>query len=309
MSEIKSLNLIPKNKVEYVIIAVCTYQRADKLERLLESLCRLDYPDCKTDILIVDNDTEKSAKTVYEKFENKLNILYTTEEKKGFSNVRNCALAKAIELEATHLAFIDDDEIADKNCLINHINFYNNFENIYISSGPTYKKFEKDYPDYIVNNCTFKVISHKELGKAKKTCASGNVFFPLNIIKDNDIYFDTRFNNTGSEDSDFFGRLNDAGYTIGWNYNAVNFEIVQSERANIKWILRRAFNTGYSISKINRKTISKIKLYLYILEKFIIIIIETILVPLSLFAGLTVFFNRITNLFKNIGKFTGIIIN
>lgn len=170
---------IEKTKIKSVAIACCTYKRPEKLNRLLKSLCKINFPDVPTKILIVDNDKEQSARKIVENFQDILNIQYFVEEEKGLSNVRNRAIKEAKLFNATHLAFIDDDEIADINWLINHIEFYEKFDGIYISSGPTYKKFENNKPDYIVNNRIFKVSSRKVLGTLKKTCASGNVFFPF----------------------------------------------------------------------------------------------------------------------------------
>lgn len=296
-----------KTEITHIIIAVCTYKRKQELERCLFSLCDMNYPkNIQTEILIVDNDIEKSANKVFEKFKNQLDICYVVEERQGLSNVRNRALKEAINMGGSHLAFIDDDEIADIDWLINHVDFYNRFEEIYISSGPTYKKFDRDYPDYIVNNNVFRVISHKELGDFKKTCASGNVFFPLNIVKENDIYFDEKYNFSGSEDTDFFRRLSKAGYKIGWNYNAVNFEIVQSSRANIKWILKRAFNNGYSVSgvKLSDKT-NSFKKGFYIVEKFFTVIINLVTIIFSIPFGMTEILNSLVRFNKNFGKLLG----
>ena len=46
--------------------------------------------------------------------------------------MRNIVLLLLLSLSLVSKAqiFIDDDEIADKNWLINHIEFYDNFENI-----------------------------------------------------------------------------------------------------------------------------------------------------------------------------------
>lgn len=298
-----------KSGIKHIAVAICTYKRKTELERCLLSLLEIKYPDnIKTEILIIDNDIEKSAQDVYENFKDRLNIKYFIENKKGLSSVRNKALKEAIALNASHIAFIDDDEIADKNWLINHIDFYNNFENIYISNGPTYKKFDKDYPDYIINNTMFDTISRKELGKFKKTCASGNVFFPLNIVKEENIYFDEKFNFSGGEDTDFFGKLSKLGYNIGWNYNAVNYEIVCSERANVKWILKRAFHNGYYVSVtkfLNKKY--DYKRILYIFNKFITAIANLVLIILSLPFGMTKIINSITILNKNLGKLCGAI--
>lgn len=295
-----------KIAAEYILITCCTYKREKQLERLLNNLTEINYPqNIKTEILIVDNDIEESAKTVIEKFEDKLPVHYCIEKSKGFVNVRNKALREAINLNATHIAFIDDDEIADVNWLLNHIDFYNKFENIYISSGPTLKKFEGNYPDYIVNNKIFQVKTNKKNGTLKKTCASGNVFFPLNIIKENNIYFSEEFNKSGGEDTNFFGRLNAQGFNIGQNNDAVNFEIVDSERTNIKWILKRAFNTGKIKGVIKNQNIGNIKKYAYITEKSIIGLLYAIFSIIVLVTGRTNSLNCLTKTSHELGKVAG----
>lgn len=299
-----------KLPVSYVMICCCTYKRPEKLERLLDNLANINYPrNIKTEILVVDNDEGKSAEKVVSKFSEKLSIHYVSEIHKGLSNARNKALMESMNYGASHIAFIDDDEIADTNWLVNHIEFYQKFEDIYISSGPTYKKFEHNYPSYIINNSVFKTNSSKQLGDYKKTCASGNVFFPLNIIKDSNIYFSIDFNFSGSEDTDFFSRLSERGYKIGWNYNAVNFELINDERANIKWIIKRAFNNGYSVSLtrfLNQQNFWK-RLF-YIIEKFFTLLINFVIIIFSIPFGMTKFLNSVTGFVKNFGKFMGAIL-
>lgn len=297
-----------KSEITKIIIACCTYKRAKKLERLLNNLCELNYPnDIETEILIVDNDFEQSAKDVVEKFRNKLNINYVVEEEKGLSNVRNKALMEAIQLGASHIAFIDDDEIADINWLINHIKFYNKFEEIYISSGYTYKKFEYNYPNYILKNRIFKTPHAKKLGEHRETCATGNVFFPLNIVNENKIYFSNEFNKSGSEDTDFFSRINKSGFKIGWNCNAINYEIIGKERATINWILKRAFHIGFSVALRECKANPQIR-GKYILSRSFTIIWDSFYSIVSIFLGITKFINAVTLLSKDIGKLFGALI-
>ena len=298
--------MVIKSEIKYVVVACCTYKRPKELERLLNNLLGLNYPDgIKTDILIVDNDIEQSAKQVCEKFSDQLNIKYTNEEKKGFANVRNKALEESINLGATHIAFIDDDEIADENWLVNHIDFYNRFEEIYISSGPTIKLFSGDCPEYIRHNKLFSTSKSKKSGDLKSTCASGNVFFPLDII--GDLRFNEDFNTSGSEDTEFFFKLNSLGYKIGWNNEAVNYEIVNESRTNIKYIITRAFANGFSNSyiKISKEKHLNYCRISYILKKLLAIVSQSIALILMLPLGFTKFFNNISDISKNTGKLWG----
>lgn len=295
---------IVKPIVRSVVIACCTYKRPEKLEQLLASLIEMTPVDVPVKVLIVDNDKEKSAQTVCEKYKNKLDIHYVVEKSKGLANVRNRALKTAIELDASHIAFIDDDEIADKNWLVAHVDFYNRFENIYVSNGPVYFEFAENTPDYIIKNKIFNPYNNKQLGKIKRVYPSNNVFFALKIIKDNEIYFSKEFNSSGGEDTDFFTRISSLGCCIGWNYNAIVYEFQDENRTDIKWILKRAYNngriTGYLKIKNNKK-----KKILYIADKCLKIIFSVVISIFSILLGKTVLLNNLVDVFCNSGKIVG----
>ena len=136
----------------------------------------------------------------------------------------------------------------------------------------------------------------------KKTCASGNVFFPIDII--GNLKFNEDFNTSGSEDTDFFFKLNSLGYKIGWNNEAINYEIVNKNRMNIKWILDRAYKNGYSAAtvKFGNKKAKKLQ---YIIKKILSIILNVIGIILSVPFGRTKLLNSCTIFAKNIGKLKG----
>lgn len=305
---------ITKSKIEYIVIACCTYKRPASLEKMLNSLAQLTYPEnIKTEILIVDNDTDKSAKPVVDKYNNLLDVTihYAVEEKLGLANVRNKALTEALNLNATHLAFIDDDEVVDADWLLNHIEFYEEYPYIHISSAPTFSRFEKKYPNYITKNNVFKTFSTKPHGQLRAHCATGNVFFPLDIIKKHEIYFDTEHNFIGGEDGAFFLAITKLGYNIGWNTKAANYELVGDDRANISWIIKRKYFNGYSGALLSfEKKKGFAKRFFYIVEKIITIFIDLILLLFSILLGRTCFLNCLGWVAINAGKlFAAIYLN
>ncbi len=121
-------HLINKEKIKLIAIACCTYKRGIFLAKLLNSLDELNLPDVGCEILIIDNDANQSAKEIVKEFKNKTHykMHYFVEKNAGLSNARNRALKEANSLNASHLAFVDDDEIVDKNWLWEHVNFYKN---------------------------------------------------------------------------------------------------------------------------------------------------------------------------------------
>ncbi len=301
-----------KKEIEYILIACCTYKRADALKNALSSLFEIDLPEnIKTEILIVDNDEFKSAYGVVKEFEDRgaIKVNYVVEKNPGLSNVRNCALKTAIEMGATHIAFVDDDEIVDKNWLKAHIDFYETKEDIDVSSGPAYAKFDKKYPAYIMKNSVFRQSSSKEHGKIRKSCATNNVFMGLDIVQENNLYFLKDFNFTGGEDGNFFERITKCGYKIGWNEEAIAYEVVNEERANIKWILARKYYDGYmgAILRFRYNNISVYKRVVYIFEKTVTVLANIVMSLLSIVAGPTCFVNCISLTAKSIGKLLGAI--
>lgn len=301
-----------KHEINYILVACCTYKRADFLKEALASLFSMKLPEnIRTELLIIDNDVYKSAFGIVKEFDDigKIKINYVVEKERGLSNVRNRALKEAIKLGATHIAFVDDDETVDENWLVEHVNFYNTKPDICVSSGPAYAKFDKKYPSYIMKNSVFRQSSSKEHGKIRKSCATNNVFFGLDIVSDNNLYFLGDFNFTGGEDGNFFERVTKMGYSIGWNEEAIAYEMINEERANLKWILTRKYYDGYmgSILRFKYNKIKVRKRVIYILEKFITVVGNIILIPLSLLAGLTCFVNMISLGAKSVGKLVGAI--
>ena len=135
-----------KTSVNYILIACCTCKRPKMLMQALDSINNLNFPDIKVELLIIDNDKYLTAKNIVSNFSEKSKIVvhYISEPQRGLANARNRVLEEAIKLNASHLAFFDDDEIVDKNWLIEHVNFYNKNPHIIISSGPTYNRFIKN---------------------------------------------------------------------------------------------------------------------------------------------------------------------
>jgi len=304
-------DIISKSKIDYIMIACCTYKRPDSLERLLKSLSELSFPEnIKTDILIVDNDKEQSAKSIVEKYQKLISntIHYTIEENLGLSNVRNKALRETLKLQASHMAFVDDDEVVDADWLLNHIEFYNTYPYIHISSAPTFARFEKKYPNYITKNNVFKTHSTKAHGQLREHCATGNVFFPMDIIEKHQIFFDSEHNLIGGEDGAFFLAITEKGYNIGWNTKAINYEIIGDARANIHWIIERKFYNGYSGALLAFENETRIsKKIIYIIGKIITILLDTILALASILLGPTCFLNCLGWAIINIGKLCAVI--
>ena len=196
-----------KIPIDFVCLTCCTCKRPKMLEKSLNSIKELIIPqNIRVEILVVDNDSEKSAEKTVEKIKQELNIPihYKIEIERGISNARNKALEEVLELGASHILFFDDDEILDRNCLIEHINLYQNNKDTVISTGPTINKFIDKLPSYITKHLVFKQKTSKRTGQIIDHSACGNVFFPVSLIKDYNLRFSKEYTFMGGEDGDFY---------------------------------------------------------------------------------------------------------
>lgn len=296
---------INKPEINYILLSCCTCKRPKMLNETLESVFNLHLPaDIKTEVLIVDNDSEQSAKNTVSAWQNKgITIHYIVELERGIAFARNKVLNEAIKLNSSHILFFDDDEVLTPDCLINHINLYNTNKDAYISSGPTVNKFMENFPKYITRHLVFKQNYTKKTGQQKEDCACGNVFFPVSVAKDYNLRFSTEYKYMGGEDGDFFYRASNLGFNIIWNKEAVIEEMVSKERANIPYILKKCYYNGYAgtLQRIKRFK-NKNKKYYYLLRQIPVLILNLLILIPSIFLGPSIFYNILGIIYRTKGK-------
>ena len=92
------------------VIAICTRARPESLARLLSCLAVQDWPPATT-VLVVDNDVALSARVVVEESRRTFPVAldYVTQDRAGYSSVRNTALDHVGA--DTAVCFLDDDAV------------------------------------------------------------------------------------------------------------------------------------------------------------------------------------------------------
>ncbi len=96
-------------------ICIATFKRPKLLDKLLESLVTQNIrSDLNLEIIVVDNDNNKSAELILKNYIDQYNIIfkYLIEPIKNISLARNKGVANA---KGEYILFIDDDEIASPN--------------------------------------------------------------------------------------------------------------------------------------------------------------------------------------------------
>ena len=296
-----------KTPIKFIAISLCTCKRPKMLEKALKSLETISIPEnIIIEVLVVDNDKNQSAKEIvfaYQK-NSRYEVHYHTEPKRGLSFARNKVLEEAAKLGASHILFFDDDEYLATDCLKSHIDFYNENENAIIISGPTINVFAPNTPNYIMKNIVFTQTTTKQHKNIRKTCAAGNVFFPISLYTKFGIKFSEEYVFMGGEDGDFFGRASKAGFTIVWNSNAIIYEEVPKARTTPEYIFKKCYYNGYA-GAFNRIKEKKKRQISYAIKNIFLLFINCLLLIPSIIMGRAVFLNMLGICLRTKGKIDG----
>src|SRR5689334_10329645 len=88
-------------------IVIPTYRRGDSLAECLESVCALDYPKDRLEVVIIDNGGAENTRAAAEPFRNRLQIRYLVNPKNrgyGFSVNRGI-----VESAGDRILLLNDD--------------------------------------------------------------------------------------------------------------------------------------------------------------------------------------------------------
>lgn len=241
-------------------IAVCaiTRQRREGLARLIESLGGMDVSAINETVrvVIVDNDPAGSAEAVVEglRARTPLEIVYLREEREGIPFARNAAVAHAVGSGARLIAFVDDDELVERDWLEKLVGQIES-SGADAVAGPVITEYEDATPAWVRRSGLFDY-PRRASGARIGHCFTNNVLVrcaALESMRDrHGGWFDERMEMTGGSDAHLFRRFTRAGFSIVWCDEAVVRETLPVSRANMGWILRRGYRIGASGAFIER---------------------------------------------------------
>jgi len=229
-----------------VAIAIATMQRPDMLGALLARLQELTFeqPEPGVELIVVDNDPEESARAVIESLRaagTRFPIRYLADPRRGIPFVRNTAVAAALEAGATHIAFIDDDEVPERDWLQTLLHVQKVYD-ADVVAGPCLSRLPGDAPAWAKGNA-FRHESHRT-GDPLETCATNNTLVRRAVFERLEPWFDERLALTGGTDRHFFLRAHDAGMRLCWAAEAIVREDVPKSRVTLPWVITRMYRQG-----------------------------------------------------------------
>ena len=211
-----------------ICIGVATRKRPQMFVRLLDSLVSLNRPGgVLLQFVFIENDDVLKINDAVKDFAEKLGqeetVYADIETRLGIPVVRNRILDTALNMQSNYLAFIDDDEIADANWLVE---LYKEAQSRKLDLVGGVTRLEK----FDVGNLTmFQKLVYCDLRARQeksersliscyasgcdgaKKIATGNMLCSLNFIARNQIRFDETLRFSHGEDHDFYLQVKGGG--------------------------------------------------------------------------------------------------
>lgn len=232
------------------LIAICTYNRVEKLRELLDSIVR----NCEGNnyrVAVVENDDSRSAEAVARSF----SATYEAEPVPGISAARNRCLG-LLTAGDDFIIFVDDDEVVSAGWLDELTRVQREF-GAHVVAGPVLTVFPADTPRWIIKG-GFMQRKRFPTGHELSSVAAGNTLISAKAIRRSGLEFDASFSFTGGEDTDYFRRMRPFTGPPIWADGAVALEEATRDRLNLAWQARRAFRNGSVSARIQLRTKSKI---------------------------------------------------
>ena len=225
-------------------ICIATFRRRELLRQLLVGISKLTFERMPTPdilIIVVDNDEARSAADICDTVALPWPAKYVVEPRRGIAQARNRAILEAENPD--FIVFIDDDEVPTPQWLDELLWTQACFKGDVVC-GPVLPRFASGTPEWVKAGRFFS--KHLYItGDTIETCCTGNVLIPRRVMREVRA-FDERFALTGAEDTHFFLRVRQQGFKIICSGGGVVYESVPTSRASLKWLLRRAYQSGNS---------------------------------------------------------------
>lgn len=256
----------------HVCVSICTRNRPKMLGAAVRSVLAMRPPEGTTlSLVVVENtpvaelglhtldDAQREALPGGSQF----TCVYLHQPRVGVATARNTALDWARSENCDWLAFIDDDETVHPDWLTNLVAVA--VERAFVlTSGPVFPVVES-HPVSPVQRAIWQGYArqrHRHRVRAARladagrdgriTAITNNWLIDLHYPAARNLRFDTRFDSSGGEDSDFYRRLRGLGAKTGWARDAVVYETIPPARLTVAYQFRRAFHQ--SAVRLNEKT-------------------------------------------------------
>ena len=253
----------PFPKAERIDLVVCTWNRANQLELMLDSVFRLIVPyDRMLRLIVVNNNSTDGtsallAGIVDHKFFDRHQLLILDEKKQGHTHARN----KAIDhLDSDLVMWTDDDVVVDAHWVANTVSDADANPSIGFFGGKILARLEPKKPTWIAENWELLkgCFAERNLGDQRLTLNESRLPYGANFALRSSIQKQFRFDASlgrcadevlGEDEIDLFRRLLNNGWEGQWNPDSVVDHVIDANRVNEEYIRRYYIGQGRALVK------------------------------------------------------------
>ena len=242
---------IKTNQIEkQIVCSVCiaTFKRPALLRKLIQSLFeQKKIDDIILEIIIVDNDIERSAKEIVSEFSDTslVTISYYEQPIQNIALTRNMAVDKS---SGHYIAIIDDDETADNYWIRNLIDTVVRF-NADAVFGYVLPVFPHSTPVWIQQREIYFMPMDKTGDPAFSYYTTNCMIKASNVRKFN-LRFDPEYGLSGGSDRVFFDLLSEYKFKFVVCREAITYETIPAHRTKLKSICNRQIQKGNNYGRI-----------------------------------------------------------
>jgi succinoglycan biosynthesis protein ExoM len=256
-----------------ICAAVITFRRPRMLQALLASFSELRVPEgMELSFLVIDNDAQRAAAPTVATFAAQMGraeVHYVVESEPGIPFARNRAVAEAQAMGASYLAFLDDDETADPDWLIELAGAIRS-RGLELIGGPVRcADWVEASPPGWWRRLVFEGIRSRYASKERSASrrlrqgAEGDIVIVTNNWlldlawqKRTGLRFDESLRETGGSDVLFYRMAKKLGIRSGWCETAIVRERVPLSRASFAYQFDRARHQSMASFRRNHPTVT-----------------------------------------------------
>jgi succinoglycan biosynthesis protein ExoM len=224
-----------------VSICICTYRRPFVVETIASALAQDGLDRMGAELIVCDDDPARSARSAVQAIaaSARIPIRYVVSGAGNVAAARNACLRAA---RGEWVAFIDDDEIAERDWLPELVAAQAT-HGADVVKGYVRGVYPPGTPAWVLASNPY-TRDYGPTGSPIRIVASGNVLFRRALAVENGVFFDERYGRTGGEDTDFFRRYAAFGARMIASRGAIVNEIVPPERVTVDYFRRRYLRLG-----------------------------------------------------------------
>jgi glucosyl-dolichyl phosphate glucuronosyltransferase len=237
-----------------VSVVVCTYDRADMLERCLLSLVKQTLDRSLFEIIVVDNGSHDDTQGVAQRIQSKhseTNITLVCEPLQGLGHARNAGARAA---KGRYVAFIDDDAVAAPDWLASALQAMDKLApRPMVVGGPIKPLYDGRKPTWFKDEYELRTwgVSPRFL-RDDETFSGSNMFLDIQALEGHG-GFGVHVGMTGDhvsvgEETHLFGKMRQASgadATFFYTPSSIVYHSVPAKKMTVTYQLGRALIAGY----------------------------------------------------------------